>query len=299
LLNRAVVGGSVACLAIAVLLVLVLDGSGRQRRAHRTAQVAHTTPAAPGVVVPELPSDLDRLAAEIDRAQAIIDDTSSNNGELTSAGLFEQLATGALERETPQVRRATVAALESRAAATMRTNLAADAALSKLAAPHRSLPLWKIVQPPAPGTLRGYFRAAQSRFGVRWEFLAAIELIETTFGRVHGLSSEGARGPMQFMPATWARYGSGSVDNQRDAILSAARYLVANGAPGNMADALFHYNNSQAYVDAVEAYASRMRADPRAYVGYYYRQVLYTRSGRTFIVPVGYPKTRPVPVHYP
>lgn len=104
---------------------------------------------------------------------------------------------------------------------------------------------------------------------------------------------------MQFLPATWARYGSGSVDNQRDAIFGAARYLVADGAPGDMAGALYHYNNSLAYVHSVQDYARRMRADPRAYDGYYYWQVMYTRAGRPVILPLGYPKARPVAVHYP
>ena len=181
----------------------------------------------------------------------------------------------------------------------MRANLSAAAALSGIVLPRGGLPHWRIVQPPAPNTLLGYFRAAQARFGVPWEDLAAIEFIETRFGRVQGLSPAGAQGPMQFMAATWARYGSGEVGNQRDAILGAARYLAANGAPGDTAGALYHYNNSRDYVRAVQDYASRMRAHVRAYYGYYYWQVLYARVGGTVILPVGYPKTRPLPVALP
>jgi hypothetical protein len=181
----------------------------------------------------------------------------------------------------------------------MRTNLDAASALAGLVVPHKRLPHWTIVLPPPPSTLLGYFRTAQSRFGVRWEYLAAIELIETRFGRIQGVSSAGARGPMQFLPDTWARYGSGNIDNAHDAILGAARYLVANGAPGDMADALYHYNNSRDYVRAVQDYASRMRADPLAYDGYYYWQVFYAHAGGTVFLPVGYPKVRPVPVNYP
>jgi membrane-bound lytic murein transglycosylase B len=151
----------------------------------------------------------------------------------------------------------------------------------------------------SPTTLLGYFRAAQARFGVPWEDLAAIEFIETRFGRVQGLSPAGAQGPMQFMAATWARYGSGQVDNQRDAIFGAARYLDANGAPGDMAGALYHYNDSRDYVQVANDYASRMRADIRAYYGYYDWQVVYARVGGTVILPVGYPNVRPVPVALP
>jgi hypothetical protein len=66
-----------------------------------------------------------------------------------------------------------------------------------------------------------------------------------------------------------------------------------------MAGALYHYNNSPDYVAAVQDYAARMRADARAYDGYYNWQVLYARVGGVFILPVGYPHARPEPVHYP
>jgi hypothetical protein len=124
---------------------------------------------------------------------------------------------------------------------------------------------------------------------VPWQDLAAIEFIETRFGRVRGLSPAGAQGPMQFMAATWARYGSGEIGNQRDAILAAARHLATNGAPRDMAGALYHYNPSRGYVRAVQDYASRMRADVRAYYVYSYWQVLYARQGGTIISPSGTP----------
>jgi membrane-bound lytic murein transglycosylase B len=144
--------------------------------------------------------------------------------------------------------------------------------------------------------LLGYFKGAQSHLHVGWEYLAAIEFIETKFGRVHGLSPAGAQGPMQFLPATWAEYGTGNIDNPRDAILAAARFLLANGAPGDIAGALYHYNPSSDYVHAVESYAGRMRADHRAYYGYYYWQVVYAYARGTVILPVGYPKVRAVPL---
>ena len=160
--------------------------------------------------------------------------------------------------------------------------------------PRKSLPPWRIIEPPGPQTLLGYFKAAQARFHVPWQYLAAIELVETQFGRVRGLSTAGAEGPMQFLPATWARYGRGNVNDPRAAIEGAARYLTANGAPQDMPDALLHYNPSRDYVTAVRDYATRMRADARAYYGYYWWQVFYTRRGRTFILPTGFPKVRPV-----
>ena len=68
-------------------------------------------------------------------------------------------------------------------------------ALARLVSPRRSFPAWRILAPPAPATLLAYFKAAQARFGVPWEYLAAIEFVETRFGRVHGLSTAGAEGP--------------------------------------------------------------------------------------------------------
>ena len=83
-------------------------------------------------------------------------------------------------------------------------------------------------------------------------------------------SVAGAQGPMQFMPATWQAYGlRGDVHDPRDAILGAANYLHANGAPGDERGALFHYNPSSLYVEAVSRYANRMRKDPLAFYAFY------------------------------
>lgn len=250
--------------------------------------------AGGGALPATLPSGRNQLVADLDRAQQIIDSPNSSSADLRAAGRFEQLASALIDAQPRHVQRALLDRLSVGAAATIRADLAAAGALSHLDTPHRSLPPWRILEPPAPTTLLGYFRAAQARFGVRWQYLAAIELIETRFGRVAGLSSAGAEGPMQFMPATWAAYGSGDVHNPRDAIFGAARYLVANGAPRDMADAIYHYNPSSDYVAAVERYAARMLADPRAYYGYYFWRVIYDKLGGPVILPVGFPRARPL-----
>ncbi len=250
-----------------------------------------------GVTLPARPPrDPALLAVDLTAAQQIIDNQASSPAELQSAGRFQQLATVALLTAPAATQHAVLSRLSRAAAASLRTDLGAAGALHRLTVPRRSLPPWKIVEPPAPSTLLGYFRSAQTRFGVPWEYLAAIEKIETDFGRVVGLSTAGAEGPMQFMPSTWAAYGIGNVHNPRDAILGAARYLVANGAPGDMAGAIYHYNPSGDYVTAVRAYAARMMADPRAFYGYYYWQVILARTGSLEILPVGFPKVRPLPL---
>jgi membrane-bound lytic murein transglycosylase B len=112
-------------------------------------------------------------------------------------------------------------------------------------------------------TLRSYYNEASQRYGVDPSYLAAINFIESNFGRVKNDSSAGAQGPMQFLPSTWTEYGQGGdIHNSHDAILAAARYLVHNGAPYNMRNAIWHYNNSFDYVDSVESFARAYRADP-------------------------------------
>src|SRR5262249_3291221 len=82
----------------------------------------------------------------------------------------------------------------------------------------------------------------------------------------------------------------------RDAVFGAARYLVAGGALRHMAGALYHYDPSSDYVHAITVYATRMRADPRAYYGHYWWRGMRAPRGGSVILPVGYPTARPVPV---
>ena len=66
---------------------------------------------------------------------------------------------------------------------------------------------------------------------------------------------------MQFEPSTWALYGDGgNIMDPADAIPAAARLLVANGAPGNLQQAVFAYNHSASYVQLVLSWAARYAA---------------------------------------
>jgi membrane-bound lytic murein transglycosylase B len=79
---------------------------------------------------------------------------------------------------------------------------------------------------------------------------------------------------MQFLPSTWRAYGlGGNVHDPHDAILGAANYLHASGAPRSYRRALFAYNRSALYVDAVLRYARQIARDRRSYFDYYSRQV--------------------------
>ncbi|MFL6242921.1 MAG: lytic transglycosylase domain-containing protein [Acidimicrobiia bacterium] len=153
----------------------------------------------------------------------------------------------------------------------------------------RHHPDWHIVSPLPAEVLRSYYAEAEAATGIRWAYFASIHLVETRLGRIRGTSTAGAQGPMQFIPETWARYGQGDINDNRDAILAAGRLLQANGAPDDMSRALLRYNNSNRYVEAVESYAQLMLSDERAFLGYYQWQVYSATTKGTFVLPEGYP----------
>jgi len=159
-----------------------------------------------------------------------------------------------------------------------------------------TLPRWRIVEPAPADRLLSFYRAAQKRFGVPWEILAAVNLVETGMGRIRGTSIAGAQGPMQFMPSTWAAFGRGDVNDPRDAIMAAARYLAHNGGgDGRIANALYRYNNSGHYVRGVEHYAAVMRDDPAAFRGYYHWQVVFASAQGDVWLPTGYAEKGSIP----
>jgi hypothetical protein len=158
-------------------------------------------------------------------------------------------------------------------------NIKAGRDLYRLTQPIKGKVRMKTSKPKGPTRLLGYYDEAERRFDVPWTILASINLIESKMGRLNGPSSAGALGPMQFMPATWDAYGRGSPFNTHNAIMAAARYLAANGAPQRMRNALWNYNHSDLYVNAVLAYHRHMKTYPKSYYGYYFWQVFVRTAG--------------------
>jgi len=237
------------------------------------------------------------LARQLDRATATIREGDATATEVRQAAEFQQLAVRALATASAASRRGVTSRLGPDTALMVRSSVRAARSLGAMTEPQRRLPRWRIVAPPPATELLGYYREAQRRTGVSWAYLAAIHLVETRMGRIRGVSSAGARGPMQFLPSTWDLYGNdGDITEPRDAILAAARLLKANGAPGDMADALWHYNPSDNYVRAVREYARTMQRSASAYRAYWHWRVLYRHARGTYVLPVGYPRTRPVPL---
>ena len=123
-------------------------------------------------------------------------------------------------------------------------------------------PAW--TTPPAQPVQLSYdqlldlWQKAGATYGVPWNVLAAINKIESNFGRNMGPSSAGAIGWMQFMPSTWLRWGTDADGNGLadpwspvDAVYSAARYLAASGASTDIRQAVFSYNHAWWYVNDV------------------------------------------------
>jgi membrane-bound lytic murein transglycosylase B len=161
---------------------------------------------------------------------------------------------------------ATLARLSGRAAADARAAVEAQRRLAALT-PHGGR--IRLGAPEPAGVLLRHYREAQRRSHVDWRLLAAVNLVESAFGRLRNDSVAGAQGPMQFIPSTWRAYGRGDVHDPRDAILAAGRFLHAAGAPARERAALYAYNPSSLYVAAVERYAGRMRRDALAFYVYY------------------------------
>jgi hypothetical protein len=236
-----------------------------------------SSPASNGAAAVSTPASLAaRLGAADAQLQAALRSWQDADPGLRSRPPADVLHAAAAERSivhtlaaSPALARATIAELPAPPRSAIRLDVRAAVDLRRLAGPPSGGHLHLVPPLPAGVLLRDYHRA-EARFGVRWQVLAAVNLIESAFGRVVNRSSAGAQGPMQFMPATWRAYGlGGDVHSARDAILGAANYLHRSGAPGDERRALFAYNRSTLYVDAVLAYAGVMARDPLGFAAYY------------------------------
>ncbi len=129
-----------------------------------------------------------------------------------------------------------------------------------------SLPVAQVSVPAGqvPTNYLTLFQDSAAKYcpGLSWTVLAAIGEIESGDGANVGPSTAGALGPMQFLPSTWAvwgtdgfgRAGAPDIMNPLDAVPSAARMLCADGATNGAAglsQAIFDYNHATWYVNEV------------------------------------------------
>lgn len=255
-------------------------------------------PATAGdpAMVPVISAHPETLGRQLVAAERAVRTPGTSRIRLRAAARIAQVTYGRLGQHPGWDRR--VLQLVPRGLhSTVVANLRARRELGAISnsAPKDLLPAWRIQAPAPAGKLLTWYRSAGVRFGVGWQYLAAINLIETTFGKVRGLSAAGAQGPMQFLPATWAEYGAGGdVNDPHDAIFGAARFLAARGfAPGHIGGALYGYNPTRHYVNAVKAIASVLAADPRSFAGYYRWDVYYPTSSGVLLLPRGFDRRHP------
>lgn len=243
--------------------------------------------AVAGPLQPDPFEDAATLLEQLRAAELAIRSDATSEQDLIAWSWTQQQAYRDLV-DHPQWRDEVRAGLPEQLRSAFDRNVDANVELRELTRQRDSLPEWRIVSPPSSDELLGHYRSAAEEFGIGWEYLAAIHLSESRMGRIRGASVAGARGPMQFMPATWEAYGEGDVDDPHDAIRAAARYLVDHGAPADMQSALFAYNRSQHYVNAIAAHAAVMREDPASYRAYYHWRVYYRMVDGEVILPEGW-----------
>ena len=273
-------------LGLLCALAVLAGCGGEQRAAPGQAATPSPSPAASATPAPApdaaLPAEPGALAGDLARTRAALwtaIDRWRAEGDPGRDGIPEDVAALAQREQRiyrrlgrdRRLSRRVLAALPRGLRAEARDNVVARLELERIVSQHVGPPPKVAIGSAQPAdVLRSHYRRAQRRFRVGAPLLAAVNFVESAFGRLRNRSVSGARGPMQFMPATWAAYGlGGDISDPRDAILGAANYLHANGAPGNEIRALLRYNPSADYVRAVSRYARRIRADWRAFYAYY------------------------------
>jgi membrane-bound lytic murein transglycosylase B len=255
-----------------------------------------TAEAAPAGAQPQLASDPAQLADDLVADEQALRDPSTPEAALATAARRQQAAYRAIGRH-PDWDAVTRSRIPPSLLDAYDRNVDARRQLTAMAHVKDTLPAWRIQAPAPPDELLGYYREAESASGVSWNYLAAINLIETRFGSIDGDSVAGAQGPMQFMPSTFAGYGEGGdIHSPRDSIMAAGRYLAANGFADDRDHAIYRYNNADEYVRAVNDYAAVLAADPATFGGYYRWDVYYYTTAGDVLLPIGYAATSPVPV---
>jgi hypothetical protein len=254
-----------------------------------------TTTTVPGVSagLADAPA---ALAGELAQAEHTIRDPAADPAAVDAAGRVQQLDYRRINAHRDWID-AMRAALPDDVRVAFDLNVGARAPIPDAPAPPpppATIPAWTIHDPKPVDDLMGFYHEAERATGVPWYYLAAINLAETAMGRIDGVSSAGAAGPMQFLPSTWASCCTGDISDDHDAIMGAAIYLARSGAPDRMDDAVLQYNPSRAYLQAVTNYAEVMRLDERAYRGYHAWQVFVATSVGPIRLPVGFTATEPI-----
>lgn len=258
------------------------DASSGPSAAQPPAVEAPASPAAPGpnAALPREPQALAERLGATHTALAAAVERWRTDGDLGTHPPPREVTLWALHQQRihllltgrPALARDALPRLPAAVAAHARATIRARRGLGEITPPTPGR--YRTGPPEPPKRLLAHYREAQRSFGVQWPVLAAVNFVESAFGRLRNSSAAGAQGPMQFIPSTWRAYGmGGDINDPHDAILGAANYLRASGAPDDLTGALYAYNPSDLYVRAVLAYAGRIRRDRNAFLSYYSWQV--------------------------
>jgi membrane-bound lytic murein transglycosylase B len=282
--------------AVAGSTAVAVPANGRVGATMMDDSTVATAGDRPAGAQPQLAVDPVQLADDLVADEQALRDPSTPEAVLVAAARRQQAAYRAIGRH-PDWDAVTRPRIPPSLLEVYDRNIDARRQLTAMAHAKDTLPAWRIDAPAPAEELLGDYREAESASGVGWNYLAAINLIETRFGSIDGVSTAGAQGPMQFLPSTFAAYGAGGdINSPRDSIMAAGRYLAANGFANDRDHAIYRYNNANEYVQAVNDYAAVLAADTAAFAGYYRWDVYYYTTAGDVLLPVGYAATSPIPV---
>jgi hypothetical protein len=254
-------------------------------------------PPAPGPIELAVVREIPLMIARLTEAERAIRDPATDDARAAQWGHLQQRLYRAMA-EDPVMGQAIVEGMPEDLRKNVESCWFGTREIARtVRSPKTDLPDWKIVAPPPPDELKGYYLEAQAKYGVPWTVLASIHLNETRMGRLRGVSDAGARGPMQFMPQTWAEHGlGGDIEAARDAILAAGNYVAAMGWSQDKRKALWAYNHTEHYVNAVLAFADVMERDELAYRGLWGWQVYYRTIAGSIWLEEGYEQSERISI---
>ncbi|MDZ4265254.1 MAG: lytic transglycosylase domain-containing protein, partial [Mycobacterium sp.] len=145
-----------------------------------------TVPPSPEPAQPRLASDPAQLVDDLVADELALRDASSSQAVVRAAARRQQVAYRVIGRHPewdpitrPRIPPALLEVYDRNVDA--RRQLA-----SMIKQPLPTVPAWRINPPPPTHELLDYYRQAESATGVGWDYLAAINLVETAFGRIEG-----------------------------------------------------------------------------------------------------------------
>jgi hypothetical protein len=260
-----------------------------------TTMTVAAVPRTPDGAQTRLAPDPAQVADDLVADEHALRDPSTGEAALVAAAHRQQAAYRAIGQH-PEWDAATRPRIPAALLDVYDRNVDARRALNAITPSRTTLPAWRIVPPAPADQLLGFYHQAETETGVGWNYLAAINLVETRLGSIDGVSTADAQGPMQFLPSTFAAYGQGGdIHSPHDSIIAAGRYLAANNFANDRDYAIYRYNHASDYVRAVNQYAALIGGDPAAFAGYYRWDVYCRTTAGDVLLPIGYAATSPIP----